>query len=99
MSLLVPVLRRHRKWATVLPLYDGRECPLCHAVVCGRPARREHGRWHERQDHRDEMTYEAIRVLCDRLGLQFEAVSADDERAAVDITFTDDDEGDDDDDE
>ena len=44
--MLAPTRRVYHRWRPVLPLYDGRECPDCGAVVCGREARRRH-----REDH------------------------------------------------
>lgn len=46
MGLLTPTRRVYHRWRNVLPLYDGRECPDCAAVVCGREARRVHREWH-----------------------------------------------------
>ena len=46
MGLLTPTRRVYHRWRPVLPLYDGRECPDCGAVVCGRESRRSHREWH-----------------------------------------------------
>lgn len=38
----------HDGWPLVIGLYDGRQCPRCGALACGKTARRLH-----RQDHAD----------------------------------------------
>lgn len=41
---------RRGDWDIKLPLYDGRECPECRAVVCGPRARKAHEAWHRKSD-------------------------------------------------
>lgn len=36
-----------RKWPVALPLYDGRACPWCGAIVHGKYGQDRHQRWHE----------------------------------------------------
>jgi len=37
-------------WVLVIPIYDGRECPECRALVCGRKPQQQHERWHRELD-------------------------------------------------
>lgn len=35
-----------RSWPLIIGLYDGRECPDCGSLVCGKAAKRVHQRFH-----------------------------------------------------
>jgi hypothetical protein len=58
-----PWQRKRPKWAVVLPLYDGRECPYCFAIVCGTAAKFAHDRWHHEQGDIQRMLTEALEKL------------------------------------
>lgn len=62
-------VRRWGDWKTVLPLYDGRECPDCRAVVVGRDARRDHKTWHLERTEFDSRVLVALRKLVVAAGL------------------------------
>lgn len=61
--------RRRPRWRLVLQLYDGRECPECYAIVCGADAKIAHRQRHDSQREQLEMLAEAIRVICQKIGL------------------------------
>jgi hypothetical protein len=52
-----------------LPLYDGRECPLCRATVCGKASRKAHKEWHEQREEYDHQVTAAIQSIAQRAGL------------------------------
>lgn len=69
MSLLAPARRVYHGWRKVMPLYDGRECPDCGAVVLGREGRRLHREYHLRLEHWQDMAAAAIRTIAKHCGL------------------------------
>lgn len=66
---VIAELRRYSRWRNVLPLHDGRECPRCRAIVCGRDSWPAHRDWHDRMDADAELVRTAIRKLCAKTGL------------------------------
>lgn len=72
MSLLAPKRRVYHRWRPVLPLYDGRECPDCGAVVCGREARRLHREWHMGREAWEEWATATIQQVAVFAGMQVE---------------------------
>lgn len=59
------------KWPIVLPLYDGRQCPECSAVVFGWQAQQTHKTYHKRfaaLDKAVRQLIEAVRVLATDAG-------------------------------
>lgn len=74
MSIVAPrrVQRWIGRWPVLLPLYDGRECPRCGAVVIGRQGKHLHQAEHRRTDNWEEHVLEAIRILCAHVGVRFE---------------------------
>jgi hypothetical protein len=81
-SLIAPVRRwAGRKtgiWRTVLPLYDGKECPQCGAVCVGTDSRKLHQKWHWKQIDDAHMLNEAIRTIGEHAGLRVVADDPDD---------------------
>ena len=63
MGLLTPARRVYHRWRNVLPLYDGRSCPDCGAVVCGREDRRVHREWHMQERAWQEWAENVVRQV------------------------------------
>lgn len=74
MSLLSPrrIQRWVGRWPVLLPLYDGRECPDCGAIVIGRHGKNLHREYHRHRDDWEAHANEAIRVLAEQAGIRFE---------------------------
>lgn len=107
MNLLAPVRRWGRGWPVTLPLYDGRECPLCKATVCGKDSRIAHKEWHEQREEYDQMMIAALHAIADKTGLKVQVRALDettrngagDPYETIRIHDDDDDDGEDYDDE
>lgn len=74
----MPLIKTHAfrhhlsKWPIVLPLYDGRRCPDCAAVVLGWQSQQQHKQREAQFDALDQAVrqlVEAVRVLADQAGL------------------------------
>ena len=62
--------RRVSRWPVVLPLYDGRACPECAAVVIGGAAAViAHRDWHEGWRQTQDETVEAMRQVAIHAGM------------------------------
>ena len=88
MGLLVPARRAYRGWRKVLPLYDGRECPDCGAVIIGREGRELHRSYHLWLANWQDTTTAALRTISRHVGLaveEYNQAGADD-YARVDLT-------------
>jgi hypothetical protein len=72
MSLLAPARRIYHGWRKVLPLYDGRECPDCGAVVLGREGRRLHREYHMAERAWQEWATDSLMQLAVHLGMAVE---------------------------
>jgi Ubiquitin-Binding Zinc Finger len=70
MSRLFAPPQRWRDWKTVLPLYDGRQCPDCAATVIGRHARQEHRDWHVARTEYDSELAQALAVIGRHAGVK-----------------------------
>lgn len=66
---LPALVERWQQWKTVMPLYDGRECPDCGAVCIGKGARRTHREWHIDRTEFDSRAVDALRRLIREAGL------------------------------
>jgi hypothetical protein len=101
-GLLVPGRRVYRGWRKVLPLYDGRECPDCGAVILGRQGRRLHREWHMAERAWKEWAEVTIMQVARKAGLRVEEPAggeASDEYQLIsvgDLELDDDEEDDDD---
>jgi hypothetical protein len=100
--LLAPARRVYHGWKKVLPLYDGRECPDCGAVVLGREARRVHREHHMAHRAWEEWVTDTLMQLAVHAGLAVEEPTggeAGDDYGRVDVAAAElaDDEEDDDD--
>jgi hypothetical protein len=62
-GILAPTRRVHHRWPLILQLYDGRQCPDCGAIVCGREARRIHREDHMRRREWEEWVTNTIMQL------------------------------------
>jgi hypothetical protein len=69
MGLLVPTRRVYHGWRKVLPLYDGRECPDCGAVILGREGRRLHREHHLRLEAWQDQVVAALRAVSRYAGM------------------------------
>jgi hypothetical protein len=67
--LLAPARRVYHGWKKVLPLYDGRECPDCGAVVLGREARRLHREYHMAEREWQESIEGLVRQIARYAGM------------------------------
>jgi hypothetical protein len=67
--LFAPV-QRWKDWKTVLPLYDGRQCPDCAAVTIGKDARQQHRAWHVARTEYDSNLSQAVAVIARHAGLK-----------------------------
>jgi hypothetical protein len=61
---------RWQEWHLSVPIYDGRNCPECGALCVGKEARKAHQAWHMRRTEFDTYMLDAMRIVCDRLGLK-----------------------------
>jgi len=83
-----------------MPLYDGRACPDCGAVVCGREDRRLHREWHMQERAWQEWVTDTLMRAAKAAGLPVidvqpgELEHQADKYARVDLTKPDDDEED-----
>lgn len=69
MGLLTPTRRVFHRWRLVIPLQDGKECPDCGAVVCGREGRRLHREWHMHTGRWQEWVGDTLMRLAGELGI------------------------------
>lgn len=69
MSLLAPVRRVYHRWAMVMPLHDGRQCPDCGALVCGRDARRLHRELHMQTEQWQEWVGDTLMQIARHVGI------------------------------
>jgi hypothetical protein len=100
-SILTPKRRVYHRWRSVLPLYDGRECPDCGVPVLGREARRVHRELHMAQQAWQEWVGDTLMQLARWTGhpvIEPARGEAGDEYGRVDLAAVelDDDEEDDD---
>lgn len=56
-------------WHLSIPIYDGRDCPECGALIIGPKRRKAHQEWHTARTEWDSHIREAIRRLASELGL------------------------------
>src|ERR1700758_5488762 len=71
-STLMPLfqsVRRAKRWPVVIPVYDGRRCPDCGALVLADKGQELHRAWHEAQADWQEQVREAIRATAAGAGL------------------------------
>lgn len=87
MGLLTPTRRVYHRWKSVLPLYDGRQCPDCGAVVCGREARREHREWHMAEEAWREWSQATLLQVARFAGMQVPELAKQDQ--ADEVTHVD----------
>lgn len=83
MGLLTPTRRVYHRWKSVLPLYDGRQCPDCGAVVCGREARREHRELHMRTEQWQEWVADTFMRIAKHVGIPTIEPAVKDQAAGV----------------
>lgn len=69
MGLLTPTRRVYHRWRMVLQLYDGRSCPDCGAIVCGREDRRVHRERHMQERAWQEWAADSIIRIARAAGL------------------------------
>jgi hypothetical protein len=98
-SLLAPQRRVYHRWRMILPIYDGRECPTCGALICNREGRRLHREWHMRREAWEEWVVSTIIQIAEFAGMEVEESTGGEEHGRVDLAaeLPGDDEEDDDD--
>ena len=67
------------RWPIVMPLYDGRQCPACSAVVLGWQAQQVHETHHREQDEFNAHLLTAAKQLAEKLGATIKPPPEDDE--------------------
>jgi hypothetical protein len=82
MGLLAPKRRIYHRWRTVLPLYDGKECPDCGVPVLGREARRIHREEHMRRQEWEQWVENTVRQIATFAGMT--VLEAEEKRAGGD---------------
>lgn len=66
---LFQAVRRAKRWPACIPVYDGRRCPDCAAVVLGDKGQELHRAHHEAQREWQDQVIEAIRQTAAGAGL------------------------------
>lgn len=69
MSPLFQSVRRAKRWPVVIPIYDGRRCPDCGALVLADKGQELHRAWHEAQLGWQDGIVEAMHQLVTAAGL------------------------------
>lgn len=71
MTVKAHPFRHHlSKWPIVMPLYDGRQCPMCSAVVLGWRAQQLHEGEHNARAEWEEWAVATIYALAEKAGLE-----------------------------
>ena len=56
-------------WHLSIPIYDGRDCPECGALIIGPKRRKAHQEWHMKRTEFDTATVAGLRKLTLKAGL------------------------------
>lgn len=71
MTIKVNPFKHHlSRWPIVMPLYDGRQCPMCSAIVLGWKAQELHENEHNARAEWEDWAVETIYELCARAGVE-----------------------------
>jgi hypothetical protein len=82
---LFQAVRRAKRWPVVIPIYDGRRCPDCGALVLGDKGQDLHRAHHEAQLHWQEAITEALRQTATGAGLSVGEDAGGGEIAGLDL--------------
>ena len=66
---LFQAVRRAKRWSACIPVYDGRRCPDCAAVVLSDKGQELHRAWHEAQREWQDQVIDALRATALGAGL------------------------------
>jgi hypothetical protein len=81
---LFQTVRRIKRWPVVIPIYDGRRCPDCSALVSGDIGQETHRAWHEAHLGWQEGVWENTQRLAAKLGMAVSGVESDGEIGGLD---------------